>query len=844
MIPVLLASALFEVLNARGPVEAGAIMVGLTAIAVHTRSRAIHSLAGGCPEAGGSEGWRGRSREETLAMAAGLVVPASFALFILSYIVVLPLGAWVVWLEQAAEGEPRGAVSYAFGLMGGFGFAIAGGNGYRRPITALLAAAALAAFLVMVGTGAGADRIGTGIRSGFAPIVAVGPVVGTAVLLVVFFVGAAVAVRLARIGGRGYRTRAAAVGLIFVLLSATAGQLMSVFNQPTGSRLVSRLSPVFEAAIERVFPALPMVYGVPGYGHGFERGRLGEGARLSGIPVFELRSAGSRTYYLRTQVFDRYDGEGWSAERLPTGADLRRTVGQDSAEPPTGPGPASGPGPAGDPADVSRPDEDSMGDGGVDDQELDYLSEEEGRSEVELRYRSGRYFVGSEISDTMVGPEIESEPEIELRLLTDFYPFVPHLLDTIAFELIAADSDERESAEEPQSGDTTRTNAESGEAADVPALFHYARRDLGYRPEAPLVEGDLVRLWSVGQLEAGLSPAERDGAAASQAPDDNGLPSEPQLLADATAEPVELPAEEHRRYTRLPDEVSDRVRELAEDLTTDDPERTIRGILRELQKERFTYSLSPSPRPAERELAEHFLFHDSTGYCVHFATTFVVLAREAGIPARYVTGFYAPLGRFGEDTRRSGVEITGYASHAWVEVYLEEGGWTVVEPTPPMRGDGEDRPPVRIAEDERTRRQLGRLFGPRRRDRGLPRIPLWLPLGSVATVAFGFGSWALWRGVRPFLGSLPRRFARELERVTRVGRRVGIPGPEQVGWTDWGRRAGAAGLGPPGARLAKLAGARFFGRRAVGYRDLRFVRLCRRRIDRVRYSNGIMGWRR
>ncbi len=64
-----------------------------------------------------------------------------------------------------------------------------------------------------------------------------------------------------------------------------------------------------------------------------------------------------------------------------------------------------------------------------------------------------------------------------------------------------------------------------------------------------------------------------------------------------------------------------------------------------------------------------------TGYCVHYASTMVMLLRAAGIPARYVSG-YAFESAGGKST------VRGYHAHAWAEYLDPDNGWTVIDATP------------------------------------------------------------------------------------------------------------------------------------------------------------------
>jgi transglutaminase-like putative cysteine protease len=60
------------------------------------------------------------------------------------------------------------------------------------------------------------------------------------------------------------------------------------------------------------------------------------------------------------------------------------------------------------------------------------------------------------------------------------------------------------------------------------------------------------------------------------------------------------------------------------------------------------------------------------GVCQDFTHLFLALARHAGWPARYVSGYLGPVG---EDTVAAG------ESHAWVEICGPEGRWVGIDPT-------------------------------------------------------------------------------------------------------------------------------------------------------------------
>ncbi len=106
----------------------------------------------------------------------------------------------------------------------------------------------------------------------------------------------------------------------------------------------------------------------------------------------------------------------------------------------------------------------------------------------------------------------------------------------------------------------------------------------------------------------------------------------------------------------------------------DDPNKIIQRAMTMFNRE-FTYSLEPPPLVGEK--TDDFLFNTKTGYCEHFSSSFVILMRAAGIPARVVTGY---LGGFWN--RNGGYLLVANSdAHAWAEVWLEGRGWVRIDPT-------------------------------------------------------------------------------------------------------------------------------------------------------------------
>lgn len=88
------------------------------------------------------------------------------------------------------------------------------------------------------------------------------------------------------------------------------------------------------------------------------------------------------------------------------------------------------------------------------------------------------------------------------------------------------------------------------------------------------------------------------------------------------------------------------------------------------------YSLKTPKMPSGKDFATWFLNESDTGYCVHFATAGTLMLRALGIPARYVTGYYATA--YANQT----VTVTTDNAHAWVEYYSDTAGWIPLECTP------------------------------------------------------------------------------------------------------------------------------------------------------------------
>lgn len=134
----------------------------------------------------------------------------------------------------------------------------------------------------------------------------------------------------------------------------------------------------------------------------------------------------------------------------------------------------------------------------------------------------------------------------------------------------------------------------------------------------------------------------------------------------------------------LPDtELSDDLREAMDGLYKDckddiDKLAVIEGLLHGFEYTETPGGINVDAITPESYL-DYFILHKQKGYCTYFATAFVLLARAEGIPARYVQGYYVPIGT------EKDITVTSDMAHAWPEVYIDGIGWLIYEPTPGYR---------------------------------------------------------------------------------------------------------------------------------------------------------------
>ena len=91
----------------------------------------------------------------------------------------------------------------------------------------------------------------------------------------------------------------------------------------------------------------------------------------------------------------------------------------------------------------------------------------------------------------------------------------------------------------------------------------------------------------------------------------------------------------------------------------------------------YTYKLGAKYEDVNRDPVVDFLLYGKQGICQDFASGMVLLCRSIGLPARYVTGYYAS--ERGEGPNEYIVREKD--AHAFVEVYITGYGWMTFDPT-------------------------------------------------------------------------------------------------------------------------------------------------------------------
>ena len=135
----------------------------------------------------------------------------------------------------------------------------------------------------------------------------------------------------------------------------------------------------------------------------------------------------------------------------------------------------------------------------------------------------------------------------------------------------------------------------------------------------------------------------------------------------------------YEKYCR-PRGLSERAKAVTDDIKDGSASRyeTVKKLEAYLKKLEYSTDAGALPDTVTDagSFLDHFLFTSKKGWCMHFATAFVLMANEMGIPCRYVQGYTAKRDVSGD------MIVKQSNAHAWPEVYFDNVGWVAFEPTP------------------------------------------------------------------------------------------------------------------------------------------------------------------
>jgi transglutaminase-like putative cysteine protease len=185
------------------------------------------------------------------------------------------------------------------------------------------------------------------------------------------------------------------------------------------------------------------------------------------------------------------------------------------------------------------------------------------------------------------------------------------------------------------------------QAPEVPGTRARMTNELQWLTDRPM--GNLVRFSAVSHTTFRHGPLEASAAL------------QPHLALPAGYNPrtLELAQQLRREHGNGPDATA----------------RLVDAVMERLRTGGYLYTLEPGVYG--RDTADEFWFDRRQGFCEHIASSFVLLMRALGIPARIVTGY--------QGGELNGVDgywtVRQRDAHAWTEVWHAGQGWLRVDPT-------------------------------------------------------------------------------------------------------------------------------------------------------------------
>lgn len=286
------------------------------------------------------------------------------------------------------------------------------------------------------------------------------------------------------------------------------------------------------------------------------------------------------------------------------------------------------------------------------------------------------------------------------------------------------------------------------------------------------------------------------------------------------------------RYLQLPEDLPDRVRQLAREWAgrRDNPYDIAKAIEDQLRTYPIEYDIPVAPPGADA--VDYFLFEERRGYFDYHASAMAVLLRTLGIPSRVVVGYQlVELDPASTDT----YIVRERDAFAWVEVFFPGYGWVEFNPTtgsPTIdRGAGtgadaaealpeEALPPDLLPAEPEFPVEPVPFFGEEQGGGGRPWAGYLLGGLAALLVVGSAGGWLFWQA----LGSGLAYPAQVWEKTVRLASWARVPPLPHETPAETARRIGAA---VPGGRDAETLAAAYvrhrYGRKlltAVERREL------------------------
>lgn len=219
---------------------------------------------------------------------------ASFTLLIigfLMFILMLPETLYQAWLLLLDAGKPTGMISFAFAYAGGLVSSVGCAALFRwkNKIQAILNLLLLCMMVFLI--------LHPQLLS-----------VSIFIILILFKL-----FLIQKENSKSMALHSLSITLIPALIVAF---LLPILNDtPRGSQLVDNFSKGIQSSVSRIFPGLPLLFQIPGYGSTYDQVRkTGERPILSSNIIFSLEGEPGTILYLRSDVFYNYMRGFWVSD--------------------------------------------------------------------------------------------------------------------------------------------------------------------------------------------------------------------------------------------------------------------------------------------------------------------------------------------------------------------------------------------------------------------------------------------------------------------------------------------------------------------------------------------------